>query len=182
MKNRILSLILAVTGLFGLAQAADLTTPQMQALKALAQSDQTANGYLVNGNDNELASWFNALNTKIVWKSTLLCDEIFQSDGFDWTRVDNLSAGKDRIQSLMCSNVNRSINPSKANVRAGIDAVWVGTTADLAVRAVIYALAKRTATRAEAALATGTGTTASPATLGWEGQIDQYQVSAIRSQ
>ena len=41
---------------------------------------------------------------------------------------------------------------------------------------------KRTATKAEAILETGTGTTASPATLTWEGWISIQDASAIRSQ
>lgn len=110
-----------------------------------------------------------------VWKSSVSQDEIMQN-GFDWTRVDNLSVGKSRIWEWMFSNQERVINPSKANVRAGIDAVWVGTAADLAVRAVVYTHCYRLATRAEKLFATGTGTTASPATMGYEGQLNYNEV------
>lgn len=40
---------------------------------------------------------------------------------------------------------------------------------------------RRTANRAEAALATGTGTSGDPATMTFEGNISQYDVSMIRS-
>jgi hypothetical protein len=59
-------------------------------------------------------------------------------------------------------------------VRAGIDAAWVGTAADLAVRAAIYVHCKRNATRAEKVLATGTGSDASPGTMTFEGSLS-YQ-------
>ena len=52
-----------------------------------------------------------------------------------------------------------------ANVRAGIEAVWVGTAADLAVRAAVYGHCKRNATRGQKLFSTGTGTTESPASL-----------------
>lgn len=110
-----------------------------------------------------------------VWKSSVSQDEIMQN-GFDWTRVDNLSVGKSRIWEWMFSNQERVFNPSKANVRAGIDAVWVGTSADLAVRAVVYTHCYRLATRAEKLFAAGTGTVASPATMGYEGQLSYNDV------
>ena len=52
-------------------------------------------------------------------------------------------------------------------IRAGIDATWVGTAADLAVRATVYTHCKRAATRAEKSLAnlTGAGTDAVPGLL-----------------
>ena len=45
----------------------------------------------------------------------------------------------------------------------------------------LTAAQKRTATRAEKALANGTGTDASPANLGWEGWISGNDASDIRS-
>src|SRR5574343_377935 len=102
----------------------------------------------------------------VVWKSSVTQDEIMQN-GLDWTRVDNLSVGKARIWDWMTKL--GTFDASKANIRQGIDAVWGGTTADLAVRAMVYAHCKRSATRIEKLLATGTGTDASPATMGFEG-------------
>jgi len=111
----------------------------------------------------------------IVWKSSVSQDDIMQN-GFDWTRVDNLSVGKSRIWEWMFNNQNRQCNPSKINVRAGIDATWVGTAADLAVRAAVYGHCKRKANRAEKLFATGTGTDASPATMAFEGSMSYNEV------
>ena len=97
----------------------------------------------------------------VVWRSSVTQDEIMQN-GFDWTRVDNLSIGKARIWEWLFSNDARSFNPSKPNVRSGIDQCWGGTAADLAVRAAVYAHCKRLATRFERIFATGTGSAADP--------------------
>jgi hypothetical protein len=73
--------------------------------------------------------------------------------------------------------VGRTINPTKPNVRAGINAVWVGTAADLAVRAAVYVHCQRDATVFEKLLKTaGNGTSCDangegPATLFREEEI-----------
>ena len=113
----------------------------------------------------------------VVWKTSVSIDEIMRN-GMDWARVDNLSVGKARIWDWM--GRLGSFNPSKVNVRAGIDATWVGTAADLAVRAQVYTHCKRSATLIEKLLATGTGSGAVPATLGFEGLISYQDIDIAR--
>lgn len=160
-----------------------LTTGQLQTLKAaiLAETNTTFVALRAANDETGMADWLNAASTFIVWRTSVTQDEIMQN-GFDWTRVDNLSVGKARIWEWMFNNEARAINPSKSNVRAGIESVWVGTAADLAVRASVYAHCKRAASRAERVFATGTGTDASPGLLGWEGYVTAQTVSdALRS-
>ena len=57
-------------------------------------------------------------------------------------------------------------------------AAWVGTAAMLAVRAQVYTHCKRAAKRAEKLLSTGAGTTATPATMGFEGSRTYQDVEA----
>ena len=111
----------------------------------------------------------------VVWRSSVTQDEIMQN-GFDWVRVDNLSVGKARIWEWLFDNQSATFNPSKVNVRAGIDECWKGTAADLAVRAAVYVHCKRTANLLEKLFATGTGTDASPATMTIEGSISYNEV------
>ena len=99
-------------------------------------------------------------------------------NGMDWTQVDNLTVGKARIWDWMTRL--GTFDPSKLNIRAGIDAAWVGTAAMLAVRATVYTHCKRAATRAEKLFSSGTGTTASPATMAFEGYLTYADVSAAR--
>lgn len=152
-----------------------LTSAQLTALAtdinanpAFAAIPHTADGAY------EIAAAYDVVQPAyIVWKTNVTNEEILRN-GMDWTRVDNLSVGKSRIWEWMMQFGN--FNPSKPNIRAGIDAVWVGTAADLAVRAAVYVHCKRAATRAEKLFATGTGTDASPATMAVEGSISWMEV------
>ena len=116
----------------------------------------------------------------IVWKSSVQQDEIMQN-GFDWVRVDNLSVGKARIWEWLFDNQSATFNPSKINVRAGIDECWKGTAADLAVRAAVYVHCKRNANVLEKLFATGTGSDASPATMAVEGGVSYQIVDQARA-
>jgi hypothetical protein len=151
-----------------------LTTAQLQTLKAAIEADPVLNA-LPNNTDSafEIAAQFNteASPTFVVWDTRVSVDEIMRN-GMDWARVDNLTVGKARIWDWL--GRLGTFDASKANVRAGIDAAWAGTAADLAVRAAIYVHCKRNATRVEKVLATGTGSDASPATMTFEGSLS-YQ-------
>jgi len=155
-----------------------LNATQLAALKADILGDATlavwaAKGYMAD----EISREYNkaANPERIVWRTSVPLEEIMRN-GMDWTRVDNLTVGKARIWDWL-SRLG-TIDPSKANIRAGIDAAWVGTAADLAVRAMVYAHCKRVATRAEALLSTGTGTTEAPATMTFEGYLNYQDIEA----
>lgn len=166
----------------GFAHAA-LTSTQIAALKTACLADTVGcKPFHDAANDDALAGYFNAdTATFIVWRTSVTKEEITQDPSFDWTRVDNLSVGKARIWDLMFDNSSRAINASNANVRAGIAAAWVGAAADLAVQAAVLAKCKRSATRAEKALASGTGTSVSPAVMTFQGTISVGEASLIRS-
>jgi hypothetical protein len=157
-----------------------LTDAQKLTLKAdiLAAPDATALYEI--GDLAALAALYNApaAPTFTVWRTDVLQDEVMLN-GFDWTRVDNLSVGKARIWEWMFSNAERKIDASKPNIRAGIDATWVGTAADLAVRAAVYVHCKRPASRLEKLFATGTGSDAVPATMGVEGILDPSHLVSL---
>ncbi len=157
-----------------------LTAEQQQTLKAAILADPVLNAYPDTYDGAwEIARLPNAPSdpAKIVWKTNVSIDEIMRN-GMDWARVDNLSVGKARIWEWM--GRLGTLDASRPNIRAGIDATWVGTAADLAVRATVYTHCKRTATRAEALFATGTGTTESPATMGYEGVLSHIDVYDAR--
>lgn len=177
MRHLLAALCLALAAILP-AAAADLTAPQRATLAALVAADPTAAQLASVADDQGLATWLNAPTATIVWRTAVPVDDIMRN-GMDWARVDNLSVGKARIWDWM-SRLG-ILDCSRANVRAGIDATWVGTAADLAVRATVYGHCKRPASRAEAALATGTGTDASPAVMGWEGVLSPADASLIRS-
>lgn len=160
-----------------------LTPEQLQTLRTAIDADPVLSAYLNNSDGNfEIARILNLPSSPavIVWRTSVTWDEIMLN-GMDWARVDNLSVGAARVWDWMFQNSARAFNPSKPNIRTGIEAVWKGTAADLAVRAAVYGHCKRTATRAEALFATGTGTTESPATMAFEGAITYALVEQARN-
>lgn len=160
-----------------------LTAEQQAIVKADILADQELNAF-PNNSDGAfaIAAVYNTVASPqwVVWKTQVLQDEIMQN-GFDWSRVDNLSVGKARIWEWMFQNESRSFNPARPNVRAGIDSTWVGAAADLAVRAAVYVHCKRDATRIETLLSSGTGTTVTPATMGFEGPVSYQDILDARN-
>jgi hypothetical protein len=157
-----------------------LTPSQLATLKAAILADPVLNAYpsTVDG-AYDMAVFLDQPATPdfIVWRTSVDPDEVMKN-GMDWTRVDNLTIGKARIWEWM-SRLGM-FNPSKTNIRAGIDAAWVGTAADLAVRATVYTHCKRLATKAEKLFASGTGSDASPAVMGYEGRLNYQDVERAR--
>ena len=157
-----------------------LTPEQLQTFRAalFAETNPVVVAALAEGSFGIATDYYNAEATPAytVWKTRVELEEI-TSNGFDWVRVDNLSVGKARIWEWMFGSESKSINPSKPNIRAGIAEVWKGTAADLAVQAVVLGHCKRPATLFESLFVTGTGTTADPAQLGWEGTLSLNDLS-----
>lgn len=160
---------------------AGLTPEQQVILKADILADPALAAYPLNGD----GAWAIALEYNKaadpafhVWRTDVPVDEIMRN-GMDWTMVDNLSNGKARIWDWMTKL--GTINASKPNIRAGIDACWVGTSAMLAVRTAVYLHLNRSSTRLEKLFSTGTGTTEFPATMGYEGTINYQDVELARN-
>lgn len=163
-----------------------LTLQQLSTLKtailadpALAALPSTPDGAF------EIARQFNLAASPDfwVWKSRVTEEEIMQN-GFDWVQVDNLTVGKARIWEWFFKSTG-AIDPSKANVRAGIIECWSGTAQRVAVQAVVFGHCQRRATRAEKLFATGAGTSVSngtgPATMSFEGNLSYQDVEQARN-
>jgi hypothetical protein len=165
-----------------------LTNAQLQALKAHIEGDSTLNALPNSPDGNDaIAALMNVVAVPEYrgWRTSVPVSEIMLN-GFDWTRVDNLSVGKSRIWEWMTQF--GSIDPSQANIRAGINATWVGTQADLDVRAAVYLHCHRPLTRAEKLFAVATvggsgtrGSAANPDTMVFEGNLIYQDVEAARN-
>ena len=174
MKRLFLAFVLFLVSALAIA-AGPLTSGQLQTLKTLVQADPIATALANAADDVGLAAWLNTGDaTYTVWRTDVTIDEC--NAVIVWTEVDGLTAGKARIWEWMKSLA--VLNTSRANIRQGILDAFASATA---TRTALTALAKRLASRAEKALASGTGTNASPATLIWEGQITYADASLIRS-
>ena len=163
-----------------------MTPAQLQTLKAAVLADQALAQYITDYRDDLIRDYYNETASPdfYLWRLVVTQDEIMQN-GFDWVRVDNLSVGKARIWEWLFTNSQRAINPSKANVRAGIDETWKGTAPDLAVRAAVYTHCKRLATRAEKLLANtsggGNGAVGTPAKVSEDIVLSTSDISAMLS-
>ena len=162
-----------------------LTTQQKQTLKAAIDADP-ALASLPNNSDGAfaIAAILNqtASPAYYVWRTEIQIDEVMQN-GFDWTRVDNLTVGKARIWDWMMTT--GTLVPSRSNVRAGVLAVF-GTAGDLATRLAIFTHFQRAATRFEKIFAAGTGTAATeqgtgPSTMMLESPVSYQDVEEARN-
>lgn len=118
-----------------------------------------------------------------VWRTSTPTAEIMQN-GFDWTRVDNLTVGKARIFDWMTRLP--TINLSQANVRAGVEATFSVEIADAGNRLSVYTHGQRPCTVFEFLYATGAGTTTTnhgvgPATMAVEGPVSPADVFTARN-
>lgn len=159
-----------------------LTPAQLQLVKAAILADPTLSAQPNTAAGNLVIA--NALHTEaspafVVWRSSVTRDEITQN-GFTWTEVDNLTVGKARIWDWLFENSSGTCNPSKPNVQAGIIECWSGTAGKVAVQAAVFVHCKRNASRLEKIFATGTGTTLSPAVMGYEGTITTDEIEQAR--
>lgn len=120
----------------------------------------------------------------VVWKTRLHEQEITSltsAEGtvWSWPAFISRSVGEQAGWSRMF-NGTYVIDPSLAQIRNGIADIFSGGTG-AAQRAHLLAIAKEKASRIEKLLATGTGTTADPATRVFVGKISHQDVYNARN-
>lgn len=164
---------------------------QLSTLKTHLTGDSTLNSMAQNGDYQGVANAYNAAASPdfIVWKTKLLKHELTDETSstgttFTWGGatggyISRSQGERDAWREIWNSKL--SVNPSLANVRTAIDDIFSGSGAGAQNnRAHFTAMAKRKATLAEKVLkASGTGSDASPAILGFEGVMEPGDVGAI---
>lgn len=166
-----------------------LTPAQLAVLHTDILNDAALNAEpnIVEGN-TVIAAAYNAVAVPDfwVWRTWLNKTEITNApsqDGttFTWTgngfitrSVGELTAWRELFDS------EGMVNPSLLNVRQAFQDIFSGTGNAAANRAHLLVVARRKATRLEALLATGTGTTAAPALLQWEGAVYYWEIEQAR--
>lgn len=175
-----------------------MTPDQYHTLNVAAMADQGAADFIATGEDQSLADWLNTPDAFVVWKSSVPVADVF--DAVLWANMTPAIAPDDTQlwtnRNLQCQSKQlqlqtfligrETLNPSKSNIRAGMQDALTnlpskadGTNQNAGWTAVL-ALFKRTTTRAEMILASGTGTDATPGLLGWEGLFDAASASTVR--
>lgn len=176
-----------------------LTPAQCLTLKNLALADQTAAALIAAGNDIGLADWFNQPTTTYIWRTSVPTDEVF--DAIAWANLtpidvpDGSAAYTNRALLCQAKQINlqillqgrERIAGAKATVRAGLSDALLNVPSGVAGAtqgagwAAVKTVLSRLATRAEAVLASGTGTQASPANPAFDGMVSSNDCIAIRN-
>lgn len=179
-----------------------LNPTQLATLKADILADQTLVDWITAGRPNMITAAYNADAAPdfIVWKNQVRTEEVF--DSITWsalTPLDTPDGSQDWAnRSLSCQGKQfnlqiiltgrQSVSGAKPAIRAGLqDALTnvpsgAGGALVNAGWAAVKAMLSRKATRGEKLFATGTGSVASPATLGVDGPITDADVDfALRS-
>lgn len=164
-----------------------LTPNQLATLKADILADP-AFATLKNSPDGRyaIAVAYNAVASPDfwVWKSYLTKSDAVNStsaDGttFNWTGNGFISRSLNEIAAWEnLWNTSGAVNPSLAQVRAGFAAIFTGAGNAAANLTHLQAMARRKATRAEKLFSSGTGSSGTPATMGFEGVVAFADVDA----
>lgn len=199
MKKILFALCLFVASFSALAA---LTPAQQATLKADILADPVLSEKPMNSDGAyDIAAAYNlpAAVDYYVWKTSISTSDVFDQitwanftpqdapDGTQaWANRSLACQGKQfNVQTILTGR--ESINPSKANIRAGLQDALTGLPSGASganknggwanVNAVLY----RKTNRIEKLLATGSGTTVSPSLLGYEGSISYQDVELARN-
>lgn len=166
------------------AQAQSLTTQQLTTLKAcihavpewaaLPNNSDTASAITTGLNATATPAW-------IVWRRAVPTTEIGLT--VNYVAVAAMTtANLDRVKTFIALNPE-SFDPSRNDIRTYMADTFSGALGGQgqATRDALEAMYRRSATSGEKCLSTGTGSTASPAVMGYEGSLTYQQVEAART-
>ena len=155
-----------------------LTTQQQATLKAYIQNDATLNAQPNNNTGNgEIANALNADASPAfyVWLTAYTPELKAQAIDNGITQVDNLTASK---RDTLLWWASRTHDASKAATQQAMSDLCGSQNT---LKSALIDGAKRKARLLEKVMSTGTGTLASPATMGYEGAITADEVEQVRS-
>lgn len=158
-----------------------LTPAQMATVKAdiLANNDLNTQPNNTDG-AFEIARLYNlqASPAWTVWKTNVSLNDIGKK--FNGTELAGLTTGNQTRLQTIAAYLIGGVDPSIIDNRAFFDDVFSGA-GGTNTRAALLALWKRTSTRFEKLLSTGTGSDAVPATLGYQGVVSYQDIQAARN-
>jgi hypothetical protein len=163
-----------------------LTGPQLVTLKAHidASPDLSSQPNTTDGND-AVAKLLNLVDAPDywVWRTAVPRAEIYNNasptgSAWNWTTYKNQGVSEQNAWTQMF--MGDVADFSKLNLRTGIGAIFTGSGAANDQRDHCLATGRRKAKRGERVLATGTGSTATPAIMGFEGTLSYQDVTQAR--
>jgi len=165
-----------------------LTSAQLVILKTDIAADPVLAAYPNTADGNfAIAAAYNlpASPEFIVWRTAVPQSDFTdltsaEATTWSWTAYIARSQGERDGWARMFA-ANGSVNAARANVRQAFLDIFSGTQNNApAQRTHCAAIAKRAATRAEKLFASGTGSTASPATMSVEGTLSYQDIEEAR--
>jgi len=167
-----------------------LSPEQLATLKAAIVADPTLNSQPANSDGSFAIA--DALDVAAspdywVWRTSVTKKEVVENASQDATTFTWAGNGfiTRSVGELECWNqLFNSVlacNPSLPNVRQAFSDIFSGAGNAALNRTHLLIVARRKATRAEKLFATGTGSTASPATMTFEGKLTYQAVDAARA-
>jgi len=153
-----------------------LTYDQLITLGTDIRSRATEMGWNFVNMFEEIAAWYNAMpgTPFVVWRTAISPDESFNAIAKSGGAMDcNNLTGANR--ECLFKFISYTLNPSVLNTRTAMGDFCGSSTL---LKNALLEVSKRNANRIESLLSTGTGTTASPATMGFQGSIVQADVEA----
>ena len=133
-------------------------------------------GALAKNPDNadRIATAYNQINaTYWVWKSSIAIQDLYQQTttaATAWSWPAFIARTPQEQNAWLAFTSGSTLNPSLTNTRQSVVDILSGTAA-VGLRTHLLSVSIRNATRGEVLFATGSGTTASPSTLGVEGTV-----------
>lgn len=182
-----LGLLVGILAAWGTVAFAEL--PTQAAYDLLEQNVEVTHAAefaeaLATGNDNVIAAAYSALASPTFWvyRTSLSRTEVQNqlspdSTLWNWTAYINRSQGERDAWRELFSGPGQTMDASRPNIQPAIDNIFSGTGIAAQQRAHVTAWLRRPATRIEKLLATGTGSTASPAALTYEGGLSAADVA-----
>lgn len=164
----------------------NLTNAQKATLKTFIQSDPVLGPAATAGDYDLVANTLSAPASPDFWgwRTSVSRSDVYNevsADGTTWNWTTYKNQGVTEQNAWTQIFMGDQANFSKANVRAGVAAIFTGSAAANNQRDHILAIARRRARLAEKVLATGTGTAVSPAVFGWEGVVQPTEIGGILS-
>ena len=160
-----------------------LSNAQLVVFKAalLAETNPELVGYRTNGQTPLIAEWYSRPTAAYwVWRTEVSRSEIYNSvspdaSTWNWTTYKNQGVTEQNAWTQMFMGDRADF--SKANLRAGVAAIFTGSAQANAQRDHVLSMGRRLARKIEELLATGTGLALTPSTMGYEGALSESDVT-----
>lgn len=164
-----------------------MTPAQLATMKADILANPDLNNQPMNSDGAfEIARLYSlpASPAFYVWRTNVTRSEIYHNtspEATNWNWITYKNQGATEQNAWVQMFMGDQADFSKDNLRSGIAAIFTGSAQANAQRDHCLAAGKRTCTRIEKLFASGTGSQAVPAKMGFEGTVSYQDVEQARN-